>query len=93
MFEAVVVLEFDQTANLGAEKGHGLWTNPSGADVDLNLEQEFRADLGVVNQRCVSGSCGGAWVGVVLAPAGCGECWRLLCRRIEVVQSLRSPLF
>lgn len=35
MFEAVVVLEFDQTANLGAEKGHGLWTNPSGADVDL----------------------------------------------------------
>ena len=32
-----------------------------------------RAECGVVNLRCVSGTSCGAWVGVVQAPAGCGE--------------------
>ena len=32
-----------------------------------------RADCGVVNPRCVSGTCGGAWEGVVQALAGCTE--------------------
>ena len=32
-----------------------------------------REDCGVVNLRCVNGTSGGAWVGVVLAPPGCGE--------------------
>ena len=40
----------------------------------------------VVNLRCVSGTSGGAWVGVVQALAGCGESVvDFQCRRIEFV--------
>ena len=37
-----------------------------------------RSDLGVIDLRLVSGTCGGARVGVVQAPAGCSERYGLL---------------
>ena len=41
----------------------------SGADPGIKSRSECR----LVSLRCVNGTSGGAWVGVVQAPAGCGE--------------------
>ena len=47
VFEAIPVLEFDQTANLAAEAGHNLWTHPAGADAEPVPELEFDQTLGL----------------------------------------------
>ena len=47
MFEAIPALEFDQTANLAAEAGHVLWTQPAGVDTEAVSELEFDQALGV----------------------------------------------
>ena len=36
-----------QTANLAAEAGHDLWTNPAGADAEPIPELEFDQTLGL----------------------------------------------
>ena len=45
VFEAIPELEFDQTANLGAEAGRDLWTHPAGADAEPIPELEFDQTL------------------------------------------------
>ena len=47
VFEAIPELEFDQTANLAAEAGRDLWTNPARADAKPNPELEFDQTLGL----------------------------------------------
>ena len=47
VFEAIPKLEFDQTANLAAEAGHDLWTNPAGTDAEPIPELEFDQTLGL----------------------------------------------
>ena len=45
--EAIPELEFDQTANLVAEAGHDLWTNPARADAEPVPVLEFEQTLGL----------------------------------------------
>ena len=47
VFEAIPEIEFDQTANLGAEAGRDLWTHPAGADAEPIPELEFDRTLGL----------------------------------------------
>ena len=47
VFEAILELEFDQTANLAAEAGHDLWTHPAGADAERIPEVELDQTLGL----------------------------------------------
>ncbi len=45
--EAIPEIEFDQTANLAAEAGHDLWTNPARADAEPVPVLEFDQTLGL----------------------------------------------
>ena len=51
--------------SVDAPRGYGCRADP---------EAGALSHLGVANLRCASGTCGGAWVGVVQALAECGEC-------------------
>ena len=47
VFEAIPELEFDQTANRGAEAGHDLMTQTTGAPAEPIPELEFDQTLGL----------------------------------------------
>ena len=72
MFEAIPLLECDQTANLVAGMGRALHPHLPDADAESILELEIN-QTGVENLSCASGTCGGARVGVDRPLAWCGE--------------------
>ena len=47
VFEAIPALAFDRMANLAAEVGHDLWTNPARADAEPVPDLEFDQTLGL----------------------------------------------
>ena len=74
-------LQRQRVGHRATRAGHGAfpdvvsdqWTHPAGAAEEPIPALEFDQTWGVVNLHCASGICGGAWVGVVQALAGCGE--------------------